>query len=279
MTPSPAPQDEVPSLPSSDAAASIPRTTSASLLILTALWLAIYAAGMFTPPLLDDVDTIHAEAAREMLLRHDWVTMYTDGLRYLEKAPLMYWGLAASYEVFGISDWSTRLPLMLGVLALVLATYGLGSYALTARRGGFYSGLALVTSIGPYIFTRFLIPDVSVGLWLVVWLTTFSCGLLEEETPVAPELLGIRRSLRVERAHQGTDRSGVSHWRRSGLYLFLTRKLTPPDEAAIGFEYAGLSVDSGCAVAYSGGDSQPGAGAVRVDFSGFTSSMSTSCAF
>src|SRR5450631_660691 len=106
------------------------RATRASLLILISLWLAIYAAGMFTPPLLDDVDTIHAEAAREMLLRHDWVTLYTNGLRYLEKAPLMYWSLAASYEAFGISDWSTRLPLMLGFLALVLATYWLGSYAL-----------------------------------------------------------------------------------------------------------------------------------------------------
>src|SRR5580704_15527759 len=104
-----------------------------SLLILTMLWLVIYIAGMFTPPLLDDVDTIHAEAAREMLLRHDWVTMYTNGLRYLEKAPLMYWGLATSYEILGISDWSTRLPLMLGVLALVLATYGLGSYAFGER--------------------------------------------------------------------------------------------------------------------------------------------------
>jgi len=40
-------------------------------LILTGLWLAIYIAGIFTPPLLDDVDTIHADgAAREMLLRH-----------------------------------------------------------------------------------------------------------------------------------------------------------------------------------------------------------------
>lgn len=136
---------------------------------------------MFTPPLLDDVDTVHAEAAREMMLRHDWVTLYTNGLRYLEKAPLMYWGLATSYELFGISDWSTRLPLMLGVLALVLATYGLGRYAF-GERGGFYSGLALVTSIGPYIFTRFLIPDVLVGLWLVVSYYFFLRSL-EEETP------------------------------------------------------------------------------------------------
>src|ERR1051326_3262480 len=132
------------------------RASRRSLLILTGLWLAIYIAGIFTPPLLDDVDTIHAEAAREMLLRHDWVTLYTNGFRYLEKAPLMYWSLAASYEVFGIHDWSTRLPLMLGFLGMVLATYLLGSYAF-GERGGFYSGLALVTSVGPYIFTRFLI--------------------------------------------------------------------------------------------------------------------------
>ncbi|HVH89682.1 MAG TPA: hypothetical protein VM912_23395, partial [Terriglobales bacterium] len=97
-----------------------------SLLIIILLWAAIYGASMFTPPLLDDVDTVHAEAAREMVLRHDWVTLYTDGIRYLEKAPLMYWAVAGSYKLFGISDWSTRLPLMLGVLALVLATYVLG---------------------------------------------------------------------------------------------------------------------------------------------------------
>ena len=90
-----------------------PHRTSRSILILTLLWLAIYFAGMFSPALLDDVDTIHAEAAREMLLRHDWVTLYTNCLRYLEKAPLMYLGLATSYTVFGISDLSTRLPLML----------------------------------------------------------------------------------------------------------------------------------------------------------------------
>ncbi len=136
---------------------------------------------MFTPPLLDDVDTIHAEVAREMLLRHDWVTMYTNGLRYLEKAPLMYWSLATSYSVFGINDWSTRLPLMLGLLALVLATYWLGCYAL-GDRGGFYSGLALVTSIGPYIFTRFLIPDVMVGLWLAISYFFFLRSL-EEPAP------------------------------------------------------------------------------------------------
>ena len=152
---------------------------SKSLLILGFLWGAIYFAGMFTPALLDDVDTIHAEAAREMLVRHDWVTMYTNGIRYLEKAPLMYWSLATSYSLFGVSDWSTRLPLMLGVLAVLLATYGLGRYAY-GEAGGLWSGVVLATSIGPYIFTRFLIPDVLVGLWLTIGYYFFLRSLDED---------------------------------------------------------------------------------------------------
>src|SRR5271169_252552 len=200
----------------------ISRTAPASILILIALWVAIYAAGMFTPPLLDDVDTIHAEAAREMLLRHDWVTLYTNGLRYLEKAPLMYWGLAASYKIFGISDWSTRLPLMLGFLGLVLATYRLGSYAF-GERGGFYSGLALVTSIGPYIFTRFLIPDVLVGLWLALSYYFFLRSL-EEDPPTRLTCWGFGAVCALNVLTKGLI--GLAFPIGTiGLYLLLTRNL------------------------------------------------------
>src|SRR4030088_275112 len=152
-----------------------------SVLIIVLLWAVIYAAAMFTPALLDDVDTVHAEAAREMVLRHDWVTLYTDGVRYLEKAPLMYWSVAASYKVFGISDWSTRLPLMLTVLALLLATYSVGKRAYGESRG-FYSAGVLGTCVGPYIFTRFQIPDVVVGLWLTLGFYFFLLSL-EEQSP------------------------------------------------------------------------------------------------
>ncbi len=157
------------------------RLRNFSLAIIFLLWGAIYLAGMFTPALLDDVDTIHAEAAREMVLQHDWVTLYTDGIRYLEKAPLMYWGVAVSYELFGVSDWSTRLPLMLGVLALLFVTYALGKHAY-GERGGFYSAVVLSTCLGPYIFTRFQIPDIVVGLWLA-WGAYFFLLSLEQERP------------------------------------------------------------------------------------------------
>src|SRR6266581_8425152 len=153
-----------------------------SLGLIVLLWAAIYLASIFVPPLLDDVDTIHAEAAREIVLRHDWVTLYTDGIRYLEKAPLMYWGVAASYKLFGIKDWSTRLPLMLGVLALLLTVYGLGKHAY-GERAGFYSAVVLATSLGPYLFTRFQIPDIIVGLWLTLSAFFFLLSLEQEKPP------------------------------------------------------------------------------------------------
>jgi 4-amino-4-deoxy-L-arabinose transferase-like glycosyltransferase len=152
-----------------------------SIALIALLWAVIYFAGMFTPALLDDVDTIHAEAAREMVLRHDWVTLYTDGIRYLEKAPVMYWGVAASYELFGVSEWSTRLPLMLGVLALLLGTYLAGATAF-GERGGFYSAVVLATCLGPYIFTRFQIPDIMVALWMTLSALFFLISL-KQETP------------------------------------------------------------------------------------------------
>ncbi|HEX4489445.1 MAG TPA: glycosyltransferase family 39 protein [Terriglobales bacterium] len=138
-----------------------------SVILLVILWTIIYAATMFTPALLDDADTVHAEAAREMVSSHDWVTLHANGIRYLEKAPLIYWSVAASYAVFGVSEWSTRLPLMLGVLALLLATYLLGTQAYS-ERAGLYSAVVMATALGPYLFTRFLIPDVLVGLWLAL---------------------------------------------------------------------------------------------------------------
>src|SRR5882672_3745409 len=121
-------------------AGEISRGRNFSLSVVIFLWAAIYLSSIFSPALLDDVDTIHAEAAREMVLRHDWVTLYTDGIRYLEKAPLMYWGVAASYELFGATEWTTRLPLTLGVLALLLVTYALGKRAF-GERGGLYSAV------------------------------------------------------------------------------------------------------------------------------------------
>jgi 4-amino-4-deoxy-L-arabinose transferase-like glycosyltransferase len=148
--------------------------------LIVLLWIALYLPGLWSPPLLDDADSVHAEAAREMMLRHDWSTLYVDGLRYLEKAPLLYWGMAASYSVFGATDWAARLPLALGVGALLLATYFIGRRHFDAQ-AGLYTALALGLSFGPYVYTRILIPDILVALWLTLGM---HCFLVTLEQPL-----------------------------------------------------------------------------------------------
>src|SRR5437660_1068786 len=96
------------------------------IFLIVLVWLIIYAGSLFQPPLLDDADTVHAEAAREMVVTHDWVTLHiNNGFRYLEKPPLMYWMTASSFKLFGVHEWSARLPIALGVLALLLVVYSL----------------------------------------------------------------------------------------------------------------------------------------------------------
>lgn len=150
------------------------------LFVIVILWAVLYIPGIFSPSLLDDADSIHAEAAREMLVRHDWVTLYVNGLRYLEKAPLMYWGMDISYKLFGVSDWAARIPLALGMLAILLATYALGKRNLNGR-AGLYAAVALGLSFGPYIFTRILIPDILIGLWLTLGFYFFLQGVEQKQ--------------------------------------------------------------------------------------------------
>jgi 4-amino-4-deoxy-L-arabinose transferase-like glycosyltransferase len=119
-----------------------------------------------------------------MLHRHDYVTPYINGIRFFDKPPLMYWMAAGSMHLFGIHDWAARLPLALAVLALLLAVYALGirlsstlSPAGNPDRAAFYAALALATSIGPYLYTRFYIPDILLALWMTLAVHLFLIAL------------------------------------------------------------------------------------------------------
>ena len=128
----------------------------AFLLVLSA---ALYIGTASAPALLDDdADAAHAIVAREMLERHDYVVMYMNGIRYLIRAPLHFWMVAAAYTLFGESEFATRLPVALAMVALVLLTYEFGCRFFTWRVG-FYGALVVATSPGFFIFTRTMIPE------------------------------------------------------------------------------------------------------------------------
>src|SRR5437762_3258179 len=133
----------------------------------------IYLGCIVSPPsLMDDVDAVQAQIARNMLTSGDWVTARLDGVLYLEKAPLTYWIIAVFFKVFGVHDWVARIPFALSVMALAWLTAAFGTWAF-GRRAGLYAGLSTATCVGLFLFTRILIPDVMLTLTIALAMWAF----------------------------------------------------------------------------------------------------------
>jgi 4-amino-4-deoxy-L-arabinose transferase-like glycosyltransferase len=143
---------------------------------------AIYLGCIISPPsLMDDVDAVQAQIARHMLTSGDWVTARLDGIKYMEKAPLVYWLIAACYKIFGVHDWAARIPIALSALALCWVTMAFGIWAF-GKRAGVYAGLCIGTCLGLFLFTRIAIPDVMLTGTIALAIWAFLRAIDENET-------------------------------------------------------------------------------------------------
>jgi len=156
-------------------------STLAVWLLLAAIFAAVQFASLFSPPLLDDVDAAHAEAAQHMAETGNLITSKIDGIRYIEKPPLPYWIVAGSYKIFGQNTFATHLPNSLAMLGLTWLAW-LWARRTWGQRAGLYAGLAVLTSIGPFLFTRFIIPEAELSFFLLIALYALITGL-EDDRP------------------------------------------------------------------------------------------------
>jgi 4-amino-4-deoxy-L-arabinose transferase-like glycosyltransferase len=141
----------------------------------------IFITSIISPPrLMDDVDAVQAQIARNMLQSGDWVTARLDGVKYLEKSPLKYWMIAISYEIFGVHDWAARIPIALSGILLCWLVARMAKWAL-GETAGLYAGLSLATCMGLWLFTRVLIPDVVLTLTIAFAMWGFLRSLEPEE--------------------------------------------------------------------------------------------------
>jgi 4-amino-4-deoxy-L-arabinose transferase-like glycosyltransferase len=105
----------------------------------------------------------------------DIVTLYVNGVRYLEKAPLPYWLAAGFYKLFGQNAFSTHLSNALALLGCAIIGW-LWAGRAWGRRAGYYSALGILTAFGPFVYTRFSIPEALLSFLLLLALYCFLTG-------------------------------------------------------------------------------------------------------
>src|SRR5579863_730206 len=150
-------------------------------LIVIAVAAVVFLGCIVSPPsLMDDVDAVQAQIARNMLDSGDWVTARLDGVAYLEKSPLKYWLIALSYKAFGVHDWVARLPVAISAVILCWLVFRIGAWTHSAG-AGMYAGLTLATCVGLFLFTRIQIPDVTITATIALAMWSFLRALDSEE--------------------------------------------------------------------------------------------------
>jgi 4-amino-4-deoxy-L-arabinose transferase-like glycosyltransferase len=159
----------------------MPGNRASIYLIVLLAAAAVYCGTMISPPsLMDDVDAVQAQIARNMLRSGDWVTARLDGIPYLEKAPLIYWLIGGCFKLFGTYDWVARIPVALAAVLLCWITAAFGGWAF-GRRAGTLAGVVIATSAGLFLFTRILIPDVMLTAVIALAMWAFLRALDERE--------------------------------------------------------------------------------------------------
>src|SRR5262249_28825738 len=122
--------------------------------------------------LLEPDEGRYAQIPKEMLLRGEWVVPTLQGEPYLDKPPLMYWLVALSYRVFGVSPEAARLMPALCVHLTILAVYLLGRRSL-GERAAFWAAVLLAVAPGFVGIARLLLLD---GLLVLCVTLSVICG-------------------------------------------------------------------------------------------------------
>ncbi len=106
-----------------------------------------------------DIDEgLNAEAAREMLVRGDWVTPTFNGELRSAKPVLLYWLQMLSYLALGVNETAARLPSVLAAWASVLLTYELARQMFDPYTG-MLAGLVLASSVEFVLLAHAATPD------------------------------------------------------------------------------------------------------------------------
>ena len=132
-----------------------------------------FFAGLGTTALWEPDEPRFAEATRQMLLRHDYVTPWFNQRPRFEKPVLLYWLQLPFFALLGPTEAAARMPAALAGLIAVLATFGIAR-ELVSPRAGVLAGVTLATTLRFVLYARQGLTDVPVvaAVACAIWAMT-----------------------------------------------------------------------------------------------------------
>jgi 4-amino-4-deoxy-L-arabinose transferase-like glycosyltransferase len=133
------------------------------------LWTAVAAAlaarllmlGAF--PLMDPTESRYAEIARQMFALGDWVTPWiAPGEPFWGKPPFSFWMSAASFQLFGVSDFAARLPHW--ICGLLVAWLTWQWLSLRSRREAAFGAALLTGSLLFFVAAGAVMTDMALAI-------------------------------------------------------------------------------------------------------------------
>ncbi len=125
-----------------------------------------------------------------MIQRADYVVPYFNNQLRLDKPPLAYWAQAASYRIFGESDFSARFPsaIAAALIALVIFAWGRRNDATSV---GWCAAIIFTLSLQTFVHAKAAVAD----MWLVLFMTLAHWSgyeLLSRSSPGAARQMPVR---------------------------------------------------------------------------------------
>jgi 4-amino-4-deoxy-L-arabinose transferase-like glycosyltransferase len=118
----------------------------------------------------------YSAVARTMLESGDYITPRLNGGAWFEKPPLMYWGAAAGFRIFGLNEWGARFPSALAATLCVFLVYWCARRLWNAGVG-ILTALIMASSVGFITFSRAASMDMVLTACLTGALVFFLAGV------------------------------------------------------------------------------------------------------
>jgi len=124
-------------------------------------------------PLFEPDEARNAQLALNVIESGQWMSLTLAEENYWDKPPLQMWAIAASYKIFGVSPFATRLPVAVASMFTILATLLLGK-KLLGYRGSWFGGLLLLLTTGFVCVSRYVTMDASLtAMSTIMLLSTY----------------------------------------------------------------------------------------------------------